>query len=196
MTSVRICVAFLLGASLGVLGAVTDALGSGYPPNDTWRAAAVVANFALVWAGSAVLAGWVARHQGVAAISGLVTLVTAVVTYYGYGVLVGGHAAAGLSAVGHAARFWLVVAVIGGPVLGLVGATCRRDGALGLAARLVVPLGLLAEIAWRLRWGVPTHDPGNAVGLSVLLLGALVLAGLAVRASSGLLEPRDRPASH
>lgn len=192
----RICIALLLGASLGVLGAVTDALGSGYPPSDTWRAASVVANFALVWAGSAVLAGWIARHSGLAAITGLATLVTAVVTYYAYGLLVGNHAEAGVSAIGHAARFWLVVAVIGGPVLGVIGAMCRLGGPLGLAARLVVPLGLLAEIAWRLRWGLPTHDPGNAVGLSVLLLGALVLTALAVRASSVGLGLRDRPAGH
>ena len=52
-----IAAALLIGTALGVVGAVTNALGSAYPPSDAWRAASIVADFALVWAGSAGLAG-------------------------------------------------------------------------------------------------------------------------------------------
>jgi hypothetical protein len=177
----QIVAAVLLGAALGLVSAVTDALGSTYPPSDAWRAASIVANFALVWAGTAVLAGWVARRWWLAALSGLVALLAAVAVYYSYGLSVGDREGLGLVAVWPTARMWIALAVVGGPLLGLIGAACRLDGPSGLVARLVIPLGVLGELVWRLRWGLPRQDPASMVGLSMLLALAVVLVVLAVR---------------
>jgi hypothetical protein len=181
MWRMPVVAALLIGAALGLVSAVSDALGSTFPPSDAWRTAAIVANFALVWAGSAVLAGWIARRWWLAALSGLVALLAGVAVYYWYGLSVGDREGLGLDAIWPTARMWITLAVLGGPLLGLVGAVCRLGGLAGLAARLVIPVGILGELVWRLRWGLPRQDPASMVGLSVLLLLAVVLAVLAVR---------------
>lgn len=164
-----------------LLGAVTDALGSTYPPSDPWRAASIVANFALVWAGSAVLAGWIARRFSVAAFAGFVALVTAVAVYYTYGLAMGDREGLALADIWPTAWIWSTLAIVGGPLLGLIGAACRLGGLIGLAARLVIPVGILGELVWRLRRGAPWHDPAAMVGLSVLLALAVVLTVLALQ---------------
>lgn len=172
MRGLRVVVAVLIGVALGVFDAAVLAH-AGATGSGTWRAASIVSNFALIWAGVAVLAGWIVARWALSALAGLLALLGAVLAYYAYGVQ---YASRTWEEVQAATVFWSVVALVGGPLLGLVGAACHRPGALGVLARLVLPLGLVAQVAWRLRWGLPTGDRANAAALVALLLLAVVLA--------------------
>ncbi|MGB3763589.1 MAG: hypothetical protein WA966_10220 [Ornithinimicrobium sp.] len=100
-----------------------------------------LANAGAVWAGLPVLAGWLVRRPAQAAAAGVVAALSALVVHYGSGVLLGLLD----SSVWAENQYWFgLSAVIGGP-LGLVGAAARRRDSWGLLARLVVPLGAIAE---------------------------------------------------
>ena len=86
--------------------------------------------------------GWIARRFTLAAFAGFVALVTAVAVYSAYGLSMGDREGLSLWEIWPSARVWSALAIVGGPLLGLVGAACRLSG---LAARLVIPVGILSS---------------------------------------------------
>lgn len=174
------------GLALGVWASAADSLGSSFAGGDSWRAAAIILNSGAVWAGSAFLAGWYVRTWMPAALAGPLALALAVVGYYVYGIAFGNRGHVGFEGLSESVRFWLVAAVVAGPVLGLVGASARSSGAVGLLARLVIPAGVTLEVTTRGGFRPTRHtfdqDPVAAWTLTSLLAAALV-AGLLILVS-------------
>lgn len=184
----------VVAVALGVVASLSDRWGSGYPPQQGWRAVGLVVNSGSVWAGVAVLAGWFAVRRVPALLIGPVALVVAVAAYYVVGVLLGDRADVGLSGLTGVLRLWLMASVVVGPVLGLVGHLARREDLLGLLARLVVPAAVLLEVAVRFgpSLGEFAFDPVRAWTM-VLMVSVASLAALGVLLRS--LRQRGVPVS-
>lgn len=97
-------------------------------------------NAGTVWAGLAVLAGWLVRRPRPALLAGPLTLAVALVTHYGIGRIVGMFD----GGVWAENAMWFAAVPLGIP-LGLVGCATHRRDLVGLAARLLVPLGAVLE---------------------------------------------------
>jgi uncharacterized membrane protein (GlpM family) len=108
-TAGHLALAAVVGLSLGALTQV----GQGVLP-DGWRS---IANSITPWLAVAFLTGSVAPGRVPAAAGGIVTLLGALVGYYGLVAIRYGY---GPSLSG-AVLLWLVAAVVGGPVFGLAG---------------------------------------------------------------------------
>ncbi len=178
---------------MGVIAALSDRWGSGYPPQQAWRAVGLIANAGAVWAAVAVLAGLLVGRRLTALLVGPVALVAAVGGYYLAGLTVGDRADVGLSGLSGVVRLWLVVAVLVGSLLGLAGHLARRGDGLGTLARLVVPVAVLVEVAIRFRPSIGEFsiDPVRAWTLVVMVILALLGAAGSVLA----LRPRRTPAT-
>lgn len=163
--------------------------------NAVRKSATRVLNSGTVWAGLSVLAGWLVRRPAPAALAGAGAGLLALLVHYGVGVALGVFGLDGFSSNAS----WFVAAVVAGPVLGLVGAAARRTDALGLLARLVVPIGALLE-PWVVGWLTPgaaevwsNRVSGYAAAAVLLAAGTL---GLALVLSSVMASGRrsDRSA--
>ncbi|WP_328474094.1 DUF6518 family protein [Actinoplanes sp. NBC_00393] len=194
-----------VGAALATAAALVNhvpiALGEGGEARSERGLWSQIAEFASLildsgwaWAAAAVAAGWLvsdrARPWLVAAVSGVVTLLTATLVYSGWEDL--------LSGGGYLQTFWLVGGLVLGPVLGLVGAAIRRPGPVGTVAALVVPAGaalnmvvlpppaesLVAQPVMWLVWA------GAAVAAVLVLVRRPVLAGSGGRTRSPAAPPR------
>ena len=120
---------------------MVDSLSSG---NNKWRALDLVLNAAWLWAGVAVLAGRVQREKTAAALTAAAALFGTVLAYWVVGSLRGGTALV-LTSPPPDTRYWLVVAIVAGPPLGLAGLWMRRQDISGLAARLLIPAAIVGE---------------------------------------------------
>lgn len=100
-----------------------------------------VTNAGVLWASVAVLGGWLVRRPWQAMLAGLLGLLTALAVHYGIADLTGLMPWTDLASN----QEWFTNAVVFGPPLGLVGALSRRLDTRGLLARLVLPVGSLAE---------------------------------------------------
>ncbi|MEV0823600.1 hypothetical protein [Nonomuraea rubra] len=106
------------------------------------------------WAGLGVLAGWWAtRGQGGVltgrrlargAVVGMVALLAATAAYYIADTVV--HDVPSGSYV-HDTVYWWVASALFGPVLGAIGACAGHPGAIGVLARLIVPVGAAVQMA-------------------------------------------------
>lgn len=179
----------MTGIALGAATAASDTAAGGLDQTAWDRAWGMLLNAGFVWAGSAVLAGWIVSRSGLVAgaAAGFVVLVCAVGGYYTYGVTLGDRADVGLAALSGVIRLWLVASVVAGPLLGAAGVWTRRDDRLGLLARLVVPVGALAEMLVVRRLGTGTFrvDPALAWTQSFVVSGAVLGVGWAVVRSVG-----------
>ncbi len=124
-------------------------------------------NSGTLWAASAVLAGWIVTRTTSAmlgALAGFAVLICAVLGYYVYGVTLGDRVGLGISALSGSVRVWLIASFIAGPLLGLAGAWTRRRDAVGVVARLLVPVGAVVEMVFydRLRPDTFRVDPSLA----------------------------------
>jgi hypothetical protein len=83
------------------------------------------------------------------------------------------------------AVYWTAAAVVLGPVLGVLGAAMRRADPLGWLACSVLPLGTAYDVVVRdgFRWTRFRFEPVFATAEVSMLLGALLLAVLAVSAA-------------
>lgn len=149
------------------------------------KTVSMVVNSGTLWAGLAVLAGWAARRPLTAGVAGVLVSEAALVLHYGLGQALGMYD----SEIWGSNLSWFVAGATVCAPLGLVGLVARRRGLWGLAARLVLPLGALAEpwvtgmftglkhAGWPERWssiacGVLLLVCGG-LGVLVVLLGAL-----------------------
>lgn len=154
------------------------------PPDDyvldssAGRVASLVVNAGAAWAGMAVLGGWVLGSVRHGLLGGPLALVPAVAAYYLLGAVVGSENRDGSADL---ITFFGLLALVTGPALGAVGGLVRRGGPLGLAAALVVPLGVCVELVWRsTSVGLPP-DPARPVADRILL----ALAGAGAAAALG-----------
>lgn len=134
----------------------------------------LLVNAGTVWAGLMVLAGWlVARPLG-ALVAGPVSGVGSLLAHYALGEVTGLMPPDSIETN----TAWFVVAAVMGVPLGLVGRLARRRDLVGLLARLVVPVGALAEPLVQ-GWLTPADDLNQPNALAGLMAGsALVLAGI------------------
>ena len=175
------------GATLGALASWDDWYAGRPPFGDIPRAVDLVLNAGSVWATTAIVGGWLVARMRVAWLAGVLTLAAAVASYYAYGNFAGDRLGYGLSTLSGVLKFWLVAAVVVGPVLGSIGGLARRRDRWGLAARLVPSGGILAEVA--LVRGI--GRAGDAAGNTALL----ILAGAAVAwAAVVVVRQATRPA--
>lgn len=138
-------------------------------------------NSGSVWGGLAILAGWWSIRWWQAWVAGVGASLVALVTHYGLGQLFGvfDHG------IWESNLPWFVLALtLCGP-LGVVGVTTHRQDVLGLAAALVLPMGLIVEpilfgmftelavIPWPQR--VSSAICGAVLIVSGLALGAVVV---------------------
>lgn|SRR5690606_37033206 len=103
------------------------------------------------WAGLAVLTGWLANRagrQGAAAlvrgaVAGTLSLLVATAAYYALDTIV--HQVP-IGSYVYDTIFWALAAVLFGPVLGAIGACAGRPGAIGVLARVTVPVGAAVQM--------------------------------------------------
>lgn len=172
----RLTVAVVVGLLFGTTATLLNTpLGDYVLDDNPRRVASLVANSGAAWAGSGVLGGWLLGSALRGLAGGPVALVAAVVAYYLLGAVVGSETPDGSA---EQIALFSLIALVAGPVLGVVGGAIRRRGALGLMAALVVPLGACAEQIWRSSHVELQPDPARPTANVVLL--ALALAGAAV----------------
>lgn len=94
-----------------------------------------------VWAGLAVWAGWRLRHPLRSMVAGVCAAEVTLVLHYGLGWLLGVYDAT----IWSSNSMWFAAGILLCAPLGLCGWIVSRPGWLGLAARLVVSAGALAE---------------------------------------------------
>ena len=128
----------LAAIGLGSAAAVVDSLSGG---NNKWRALDLVLNAAWLWAGVGVLAGRVQRHKTAAALMATAALLLTVLAYWVVSALRFG---APLVLTSHT-RYWLFVAIVAGPPLGLAGFWMRCRDIPGLVAQLLIPAAVVVE---------------------------------------------------
>lgn len=129
-------------------------------------------NTGTAWAGLPILAGWMVRRPLGAAAIGVVSCLTALVTHYGLGQVVGIFE----PEIWASNRYWFAFALVLGAPLGLVGSLAHRAGVLGLLARLTAPLGATLEPFVLQMFAQPDYIswPGR---VSTAVCGALLVAG-------------------
>lgn len=94
-----------------------------------------------VWAILLIAAGWVARRWWTAILMAATAGLTALTVHYAFGWAIHFFDDGGVASNFHWFRYGILVAV----PLGLVGHLCRRNDLPGLASRMVIPVGLVAE---------------------------------------------------
>jgi len=137
-TSIRIGACLMLGAMWGGLSSFTNADVSPFGV-----AASLLVNAGWAWAGVAVAAGWLVGTAARGAAAGVLALFAMTTAYYG------------MDSIVHRVQFgsdwyemlvWWMASVVFGSVLGVVGASIRRPGVVGLLAALTVPVGAAVEM--------------------------------------------------
>jgi len=137
-TSIRIGACLMLGAGWGTLSSFTNADVSPFGV-----AASLLVNAGWAWAGVAVAAGWLVGTAARGAAAGVLALFAMTTAYYG------------MDSILHHVPFgsdwyemlvWWMASVVFGSVLGVVGASIRRPGVVGLLAALTVPVGAAVEM--------------------------------------------------
>ncbi len=190
----RWAVVLALGALLGIATGAADALSGGLPPNDLARAVSVILNTGSMWAVLGVLAGWLVGRSLPGAVAGAAALLTAVIGYYGFGVLLGDRTGVGFAGVAGVVRLWALAALVAGPALGLVGAAIHRGGGIGLVASLVVPAGVLIEVIGLRQLDGRTFavDPVLAIAQAAMVVAAVVAAAALVVGALARSRPAQR----
>jgi hypothetical protein len=184
----RVALAVVLGLLFGTITTLLNTPPGDYVLDDSpRRVASLVVNSGAAWAAMAVLGGWLVASSLRGLIAGPVVLIVAVVSYYLVGAVAGSENPDG--SVGQVTYFGLV-ALLAGPVLGAVGGRIRRRDVLGLAAALVVPLGVYAEKIWRASMVQVQPDPAR--GLADIVLVALATMGMTVVVAGYVIGRRAR----
>lgn len=167
-----------------LLGVVAEGADLFVRPGPLWEPAIAVSlatNAVCVWAGLAVFAGWVLRHPLPAALAGVLSQLVAVASYYGFALVFANRR--GSSQILSDMEHWLLVAVVVGPLLGLMGSGLRRADWLGLINAVLLPVGALVDV---LRFQHPAKFevmPWSAAVQVLLVVLAAVLGAAAHRAA-------------
>jgi hypothetical protein len=133
-------------------------------------------NSGTAWAGLAILAGWLVGRRLQSMWAAILCCELALVAHYALGNLIGVMD----SSIWWANKSWFVFAIVFGAPLGLCGAAARRRDRLGLAARLLVPLGAMVEpfaMGMLTPPGAlprPDRVAGGICGVLLILFGAIL----------------------
>ena len=195
------------GAGFGALTSLVNGLSSDYGLLGGWlrssgatawaagpvRVLSLVLDSGWAWAGVAVLAGFLAATRLRAARDGAVVLVAATAAYFAADA---GLRWESLADDGAEVLVWWAASVVLGPLLGLVGALAREPATTGLLAGLVVPVGLLTQMALLPPgWGGAEVRPSAVVARVLVSVAGLALAVGVVRRAAA--EPRiPRSSAH
>ncbi|MGW2180551.1 DUF6518 family protein [Streptomyces sp. NPDC001732] len=171
------------GAAFGAVTSLVNALSSPYtdigaplkgtPGGRVAKVLSLLLDAGWAWAALAVAAGWLAGTLVRGALAGALALVAATVAYYVTDVVVADAETAMV--------FWSVAGLLFGPVLGVLGATARRPGAVGLLAALTVPVGAAVQMVVLPPRPHLTLTPAIVLAEVVVWTGAVLGVGLAVR---------------
>ena len=164
--------ALALGACWGALSSLTNAAAS-----PVGVAASLIVNSGWAWAGVAVAAGALARGRLLGAGAGVLALLAMTTAYYGTDSVLRGEPFAMYLAE---LQLWAVAALLLGSVLGVVGASIRRSGVVGLLAGLTVPVGAALEMLWLPRWPAGPTAPAALDEIRIAVLTGAVLTASAV----------------
>jgi Family of unknown function (DUF6518) len=173
----------LIGLLLGIAAGAGDR-GMGLHTSDIARVVFWLPNIGSVWIAVAFFAGaWFGRPLTSIA-AGCASLVSAVTAYYTFGLTLGDRAHLGLAAIGPTLVFWLVAALVGGPMFGLLGFAYRHgQKGIGFLGALALPAVIVAESGNQLLRELPYlgNDPWRD-GLLLVMLGiGVILAVLFFR---------------
>lgn len=153
------------------------------------------------WAGLAVATGWLAGANARGAIAGVLALLAATTGYFGMDSILWDEPGIdsglwdGLSSFylyWPEMRFWWLASLASGPILGVVGASIRRPGVIGLLAGLTVPVGASVQMIW-LTGAPPEADPALDWARAIVWLGAAVGAVIVIARFSASLGIRRKP---
>lgn len=145
----------------------------------------LVVNEAWPWSALAFCVGLACASRVASAALAAASLVAAVVAYYA----VDAHTTWG--GVLSATLAWGAVALVAGPILGLLGNLARMRGLRGLTFRLVIPLLAVVETSARLQAEVSVQGPVGETAWTITRLAA-VAACLALAAYTVLINRRHR----
>ena len=152
--------------------------------------ASQLVNSGVAWAGLMVLAGWLVKYPRQAAAAGVAAGLFSLAAHYAMGQAAGIYT----GEIWELNLNWFLMATVAGAPLGLVGAAAHRADDVGLLARLMVPLGALAEPLVMGMFVRPAAMPwqdrfaGPVAGLLLTTAGALALVWLVVRERSARRE--------
>lgn len=181
--------ALALGAGFGALTSLINDVSSPYRPigsrvvnaGGTWVAkvaevASLLLDIGWAWAGVAVAVGWLAGTRLRGSIAGVLALLAATTAYYCVdGLLL----REPLAWHGPEIVLWWLASVVFGSALGVVGASIRQPGVVGLLAALTVPAGAIVQLIFLPPWGVLVYTA--AIWAQVIMwAGALVCIGIIV----------------
>ena len=183
------------GALFGAVSTWLNAPTDSYVLDDSpRRVASLVVNAGAAWSGVAVLGGWVVGSVRRGLLGGPLSLLPAVAVYYLVGAVVRSENPGGSRDL---IAYFSLYALVAGPALGAAGGLIRRRGVLGMAAALVVPVGILVELAWRSLTNALPPDPARPV--ADLILGGLAVIGVAAavigRVRPGAASRRTLPST-
>lgn len=179
----------LAGAGFGVVVVALNHAGS-----TPLRSLSIVTGGGAGWATVGILvAAWWRRRLALSVVAAFLALAAAVTAYYvADAVAADSPLAEDISDL----RFWILGALVVGPPLGLVGWRARRDDTwFGLVARVVAPVGFVAESALYLdgfEWLSPVE---RAARLTIIGVALAVVAVMVGRKLTGPGDPLGRPTS-
>ncbi|WP_327411642.1 hypothetical protein [Streptomyces sp. NBC_01233] len=143
----------VVGAGFGATTSLVNALSSPYTAlgapmvGTVWAGAAKVLSLLMdagwSWAALAVAMGWLARTWARGALLGALALIAATAAYYVTDAFALQETLAGFESD---LVVWWTASVLFGTVLGVVGASIRRPGPVGLLAALTVPVGAALQM--------------------------------------------------
>ncbi|MFD9463034.1 DUF6518 family protein [Streptomyces sp. NPDC060027] len=175
--------ALAAGAALGVLTRLLETNAS-----TAGRATYLVLNEAWPWSALAFLAGLAVASRVASAAVAAASLAAAVAAYYVV------HSDATWAGVLSATLAWGAVALVVGPILGLMGNLARNPGLRGLPFRLMIPLLAVVETSARLRAEVSLQGPVGETAWTMTRLAAVAVC-LALAAHAMLINRRHRSES-
>jgi Family of unknown function (DUF6518) len=156
----------VIGAFWGALSAFTNSLDS---------PVSLIVNAGWAWAGVAVLAGRLAGTLPAGAAAGAGSLIATTTAYYLLDAVLRDESVGLYQAE---MLYWWLAAIVVGPVLGVIGVTSRRPGALGLLARLTVPVGAIVEMLWQPR--TPSSELVRVAGMDWVRPITCAVAAIAI----------------
>ena len=146
-----------LSSDYGRLG--SHLTGSSWQP--VFRFLSLLLDAGWAWAALAVAVGWLAGTSVRGAVAGVLALVAATTNYYALDSVLRQEPFSGYEGE---LELWLMAGLVLGSALGVVGASARRPGVIGVLAKLTVPVGAALQMTLlppRPRRGARTRPTGR-----------------------------------
>ena len=157
------------------------------------------------WAAVGVACGWVAPTKRIALVGSTCALLSAVLTYYVSDLARGvydvidpadaalSHVTTGWTVALADLSYWMVAALLVGPLLGVVGHAIHRTDRLGLLAELVVPTMMVGNVLLVTARLGRFQQPGSLAAHAVIVGLAVLWAGWAAARRRRLSRSAESP---